>query len=165
MSNTGARWSGQPALRAYPVLLGKPPREREAYISNAARTWSIIGSPGFDREELELREIIGLSFDRGANAAGTARQLGAIIASSDRRRELRAVKAPTLVIHGEADRLISPSGGRATAKAIDGARLLTIPGMGHDLPRGVWPQVLDGIEHLAKAADGSSGAAAAARVA
>jgi pimeloyl-ACP methyl ester carboxylesterase len=153
MSNTGARWSGQPALRAYPVLLGQAPGERDAYIAHSEKIWSIIGSPGFDRDELELRELVGLAFDRGSNPAGTARQLGAILASGDRRRELRAVKAPTLVIHGEADKLVSPSGGRATAKAIDGARLLTIGGMGHDLPPGAWPEVLGAIEQLARDAD------------
>jgi pimeloyl-ACP methyl ester carboxylesterase len=156
MSNTGARWSGQPALRSYPVLLNRPPGEREAYIEHAMRMWSLIGSPGFDREERELRTLIGLGFDRAFTPRSTGRQLAAIIASGDRRRELRAVRAPTLVIHGEADRLVAPSGGRATAKAIPGARLMTIPGMGHDLPRGVWPQVLDAIERHARAADAAA---------
>jgi pimeloyl-ACP methyl ester carboxylesterase len=158
MSNTGARWTGQPALRAYPVLLGKAPGEREAYLAHAAKMWSIIGSPGFERDELELRAMLELSFDRGSNPAGTARQLAAIIASGDRRRELRAVQAPTLVIHGEGDKLVSPSGGRATAKAIDGASLLTIPGMGHDLPREAWPQIVGAIAEHAHAADGSGAA-------
>jgi pimeloyl-ACP methyl ester carboxylesterase len=156
MSNTGARWSGQPALRAYPVLLGRPPRERAAFIEHAVKMWSLIGSPGFERDELELRELVGLGFDRAFTPESTARQLGAIIASGDRRRELRAVRAPTLVIHGEADRLVAPSGGRATARAIPGARLLTIPGMGHDPPRGAWPQILDAIERHARAADAAA---------
>jgi pimeloyl-ACP methyl ester carboxylesterase len=165
MSNTGARWSGQPKLRAYPVLLGTAPTERDAYISHSAKMWSVIGSPGFERDELELRELVGLSYDRGSNPAGTARQLGAIIASGDRRRELRAVQAPTLVIHGEADCLVAPSGGRATASAIAGARLLTIPGMGHDLPREAWPQILDAIAQLAHGADVATGDSADVRAA
>lgn len=165
MSNTGARFSGQPALKTYPVLLGKSPTEREAFIAHSAKTWSLIGSPGFERDQIELEAMIGLSFDRGASAAGTARQLGAIIASGDRRRELRAVQAPTLVIHGEADKLVSPSGGRATAKAIDGARLVTIPGMGHDLPRGAWPQILGEIARHAHGADVAVGAEPAVRAA
>jgi pimeloyl-ACP methyl ester carboxylesterase len=165
MSNTGARFSGQPALKTYPVLLGKSPADRDAFIENGAKTWTLIGSPGFERDELELREMIALSFDRGASPAGTARQLGAIIASGDRRRELRAVQAPTLVIHGDADKLVSPSGGRATAKAIDGARLVTIPGMGHDLPRGAWPQILGEIARHAHGADVAAGAEPAVRAA
>src|SRR4051794_8856228 len=138
MSNTGARWSGQPTLRAYPVLLGKPPATREAYIERAVTTFGLIGSTGFDRDLDELRELAARSYDRHFDPRGAGRQLAAIVASGDRRAELRAVSAPTLVVHGEADRLVSPSGGRATARAITGARLLTIPGMGHDLPRGVW---------------------------
>ncbi|HWI74188.1 MAG TPA: alpha/beta hydrolase [Baekduia sp.] len=166
MSNTGARWSGQPALKTYPVLLGSSPTDdRDAFIEHGAKTWNLIGSPGFERDDLELREMIGLSFDRGASPAGTARQLGAIIASGDRRRELRGVQAPTLVIHGEADKLVSPSGGRATAKAIDGARLITIPGMGHDLPRAAWPQIIGSISEHAHTADIATGDRPAVRAA
>jgi pimeloyl-ACP methyl ester carboxylesterase len=164
MSNTGARWTGQPALRAYPVLLGRPPREREAYVEHALKMWALIGSPGFDREVDELRVQLGAAFDRAYNPQGTARQLAAIVATGDRRRELRAVRAPTLVVHGEADRLVAPSGGRATAKAIPGARLMTVPGMGHDLPRGVWPTVLDAIDRHARAADADAGRGVPGRV-
>jgi pimeloyl-ACP methyl ester carboxylesterase len=165
MSNTGARFSGQPALRTYPILLGSAPADRDAFVARGLRTWATIGSPGFDRDEVELRAMIELAFDRGVSAGGTARQLGAIIASGDRRRELRAVQAPTLVLHGEADKLVTPSGGRATAKAIDGARLITIPGMGHDLPRDAWPQILGAIAQHAHAADVAAGDVPAVRAA
>jgi pimeloyl-ACP methyl ester carboxylesterase len=165
MSNTGARFSGQPALKTYPVLLGTSPNDRDGFIERGLKTWTTIGSPGFERDDLELREMIALSFDRGASPAGTARQLGAIVASGDRRRELRAVQAPTLVIHGDADKLVAPSGGRATAKAINGARLLTIAGMGHDLPRAAWPQIIGAIAQHAHAADVASGAEPAVRAA
>ena len=165
MSNTGARFSGQPALKTYPVLIGKAPKDRDGFVERALKTWSMIGSPGFERDELELRAMIELSFDRGISPAGTARQLGAIVASGDRRRELRAVQAPTLVMHGDVDLLVSPSGGRATAKAINGARLITIPGMGHDLPRAAWPQILDAIAQHAHGADVAAGAEPAVRAA
>ncbi|HEV7495667.1 alpha/beta hydrolase [Baekduia sp.] len=165
MSNTGARFSGQPALKAYPVLLGKSPADRDGFVERGLKTWATIGSPGFERDEIELRAMIELSFDRGPSAAGTARQLGAIIASGDRRRELRAVQAPTLVIHGEADVLVSPSGGRATAKAINGARLITIPGMGHDLPCAAWPQLLGAIAQHGHGADVAAGVEPAVRAA
>jgi pimeloyl-ACP methyl ester carboxylesterase len=78
--------------------------------------------------------------------AGQARQLAAIRASGDRTRALHRLKAPTVVIHGTVDPLIKPSGGRATARAIPGARLVEIDGMGHDLPRGAWPRILDEVE-------------------
>ena len=96
-----------------------------------------------------------MSFDRGINPAGTARQIAAIIASGDRTPRLRTIIAPTLVIHGTEDRLVPPSGGRATARAIPGARLLMIDGMGHDLPRALWPRLLDAIEHNATRAAGA----------
>ncbi len=159
MSNTGARWSGQPSPRLYHVLLKTPPRDREAYKDHAVWVFSRIGSPGFERDDADLRRIAGMSYDRGINPAGSLRQLAAIIASGDRTPLLRTITAPTLVIHGTKDRLVPPSGGRATARAIPGARLLLIEGLGHDIPRGAWPRMLDAIEQNAARA----GAPAAAR--
>jgi pimeloyl-ACP methyl ester carboxylesterase len=66
---------------------------------------------------------------------------------------LSRITAPTLVIHGSKDALIKPSGGRATAAAIPGARLMMISGMGHDLPRGAWPQIIEAIAWHARTAD------------
>jgi pimeloyl-ACP methyl ester carboxylesterase len=149
MSNTGARWSGQPSPRLYHVLLKTPPRDRERYMEHAVWVFSKIGSPGFERDDDDLRRIAGLSYDRGINPAGTSRQLAAIIASGDRTPLLRTITAPTLVIHGTKDKLVPASGGRATARAIPGSRLLLIEGMGHDIPRGTWPQILDAIEQNA----------------
>ncbi len=159
MSNTGARFSGQPALRTYGVLLRPAPRDRAGYVEHTVRTFRAIGSPGFPRDEAELRDMAGRSYDRGHDPAGAGRQLAAIIASGDRTPLLRRIAVPTVVIHGSADRLVRPSGGRATAKAIPGARLVVVPGMGHDLPRGAWPQVLDAItRNAARAgADGRTG--------
>jgi pimeloyl-ACP methyl ester carboxylesterase len=156
MSNTGARWSGQPALRSYPVLISPVPADRERYVERSVKVFGLIGSPGFERDEAELRDLARRGYERAFHPHATARQLAAIVASGDRRRELRAVRAPTLVIHGEADRLVAPSGGRATARAIPGAQLLTIPGMGHDLPRGAWPQIIGAITDHARAADAAA---------
>jgi pimeloyl-ACP methyl ester carboxylesterase len=143
LSNTGALWSGQPSPRLYPVLLKKPPRDRAAYIDHAAWVFSKIGSPDFPHND--LRAMAAASYDRGLNPAGSSRQLAAIIASGDRTPLLRTITAPTVVIHGTKDKLVPPSGGRATAKAIPGARLVLIEGMGHDLPRGAWPRMLDAL--------------------
>lgn len=145
MSTTGSRWVGQPAMRVYPYFLRRPPAGREAYVERTVRLFRAIGSRGFERDDAELRELAGVSFDRGASPAGTARQLAAIIGSGKRISELRRISVPTLVIHGTADPLVAASGGRATARAIPGARLMLIEGMGHDLPRGAWPRILDGI--------------------
>jgi pimeloyl-ACP methyl ester carboxylesterase len=149
MANTGARWSGQPSPRIWPVLVKKPPHERERYVEHAVHVFSKIGSPGFARDDEDLRRIARRSYDRGLNTAAGARQLAAIIHSGDRTPLLRTITAPTLVIHGSRDRMVPPSGGRATARAIPGARLLIIEGMGHDLPRGAWPRMLDAIEQNA----------------
>jgi pimeloyl-ACP methyl ester carboxylesterase len=158
MSNTGARLSGQPALRTYGVLLRPAPRDRDGYVERTVQTYAAIGSPGFPRDEAELRDTAGRAYDRGHDPAGAGRQLAAIIASGDRTPLLRRIAVPTVVIHGSADRLVRPSGGRATAKAIPGARLVVVRGMGHDLPRGAWPQVLDAItENTRRASAGVAG--------
>jgi pimeloyl-ACP methyl ester carboxylesterase len=149
MSNTGARWSGQPSVFVYPVLLKRPPRGREGYVRHNAWVLKQIGSPGVEPDDDDLRRLAELSYERGLNPAGAGRQLAAIIAAPDRTPQLRELDVPTLVIHGTADRLVAPSGGRATASAIPGARLLMIDGMGHDLPRAAWPRMLDAIEQNA----------------
>jgi pimeloyl-ACP methyl ester carboxylesterase len=149
MSNTGARWSGQPSPRLYPVLLKNPPHDREGYQRHAVWVFSKIGSPGFEPDEEDLKRIAGLSYDRGINPAAGARQLAAIIHSGDRTPLLRTIRAPTLVIHGARDKLVPPSGGRATVRAIPGARLMIVDGMGHDIPRPLWPRLIDAIEQNA----------------
>jgi len=149
ISNTGARWNGQPSPRMYPLLLKKPPRDREGYVRHTVDVFTKIGSQGFPIDEDELRRTAERSFDRGLNPAGSTRQLAAIIASGDRTPLLRTIAVPTVVIHGRKDRLVPTSGGRGTAKAIPGARLVIIDGMGHDLPRGAWPQMLDAIQENA----------------
>ena len=94
MSNTGARWSGQPKLATYRVLLGTPPKDRDKFIEHVVKVYGVIGSPGFDRDEDDLRDMAGRSYDRGRNPAGSGRQLAAIIASGDRTARLRSISAP-----------------------------------------------------------------------
>jgi pimeloyl-ACP methyl ester carboxylesterase len=146
MSTTGNRRSGQPSLKTFGVLLGDPPKKRNQVISRAVKTFKVIGSPGFPFEEDMVREMAARSYDRGHSAAGVMRQLHAIIASGDRTKALHDVHVPTTVIHGTRDPLVKPSGGRATAKAIPGARLMMVDGMGHDLPRDLWPTFANAID-------------------
>ena len=160
MSNTGALWSGQPKLGLMSALLGKVPTDREAYLDRVAKLFTMIGSPGYPPDEAELRERAGMAYDRGINPAGSARQLAAIIASGDRSPMLASIHVPTLVIHGDADRLVAPSGGKATARAIPGARLLMLEGMGHDIPRALWPRLVDAIVENTRRADPVAPAAA-----
>ncbi|MGY1730912.1 alpha/beta fold hydrolase [Geodermatophilus sp. SYSU D01045] len=154
MSTTGDPAVGAPAEAAIGVLLAPPATDRESAVQRAVDTYRVIGSPGFEFDEHGLRERAGLSFDRAHNPAGVARQLAAILASPDRTADLARVAVPTLVVHGEHDALVNVSGGRATAAAIPGAELLVVDGMGHDLPREVWPQLVDRITELAARADG-----------
>ena len=158
MSNTGSRWTGMPSRKAMAVLLGRPPRGRDAAVERAVKTFGVIGSPGYPFDEERVRTISGRSYDRGHSAAGVLRQLHAITASGDRTEALRGVRVPTAVIHGKRDPLVRPAGGRATARAIPGARLKLIDGMGHDLPRQLWPVFVE--EIAANAARATEAAAA-----
>ncbi|HWX74690.1 MAG TPA: alpha/beta fold hydrolase [Solirubrobacteraceae bacterium] len=145
MSNTGSRWTGQPALRTYPIFLRRAPLARDAYIAHTQALFDVIGSRALPRDPEDIRAIAAASYDRDHDYRGPLRQLAAILASGDRTLELHRISAPTLVIHGTADPLVAPSGGRATARAIPGARLLMVKGMGHDLPRVLWPTLIDAI--------------------
>jgi pimeloyl-ACP methyl ester carboxylesterase len=152
MSTTGSRFRGQPAAALYRPLLTPAPAGREEFLDHIERLFTMIGSPG--RADLEdLREVGAISYDRDRDPSATPRQLAAILSSGNRTRELRGIRAPTLVIHGAADRLVRPSGGHATARAIPGSRLVRIEGMGHDLPRAFWTQIADEIADHAQAAD------------
>jgi pimeloyl-ACP methyl ester carboxylesterase len=145
MSTTGSRRVGHPSYRTFGLLLSKPPRDREAVVERVVNTFRLIGSPGYPFEEERIREIAELSYERGHSTAGVMRQLHAITASGDRTSRLRELELPALVIHGKNDVLVNPSGGRATARAIPGARLKMVDGMGHDLPRALWPSFVEEI--------------------
>jgi pimeloyl-ACP methyl ester carboxylesterase len=145
MSNTGDRSVGAPTGEAMEALMRPPATGREEYIAESVQGSLVIGSPGYPTDETLLRERAGAAYDRSYCPEGTARQLAAILASPDRTEGLRGVRMPFLVVHGEDDPLVTVSGGRATAAAVPGARLLIIPGMGHDLPEALWGQVSDAI--------------------
>lgn len=153
MSATGNRWKGQPALSVYRFFLTRAPEDREGYIERLVRLFAVIGSPGFPRDEARIREIAGRSYDRDHDPVAPSRQLAAIFASGDRTARLRQIKVPSLVIHGTKDKMVRKSGGKATARAIPGARLEMIEGMGHDLPAGAWPRLIELISSHARAAD------------
>jgi pimeloyl-ACP methyl ester carboxylesterase len=155
MSTTGDPAVGAPAEAAMAVLLAPPASDREGAVQRAVDTYRVIGSPGFEFDETGLRERAGLSFDRAYDPAGVARQLAAILTTADRTPDLARITAPTLVIHGAHDALMNVSGGRATAAAIPDAELLVVDGMGHDLPREVWPELLDRITALIGRAEGA----------
>jgi pimeloyl-ACP methyl ester carboxylesterase len=135
MSSTGDPMVGQPDPDALAALVPAPPTSRQEAMDQDVVMWRTIGSPGFPFDEAMVRERAGAAYDRAFHPAGNSRQFAAIATQPDRTAPLAAVTAPTLVIHGEADPLVDPSGGRATAAAIPGARLHLVPGMGHDMPQ------------------------------
>lgn len=134
MSTTGDPTVGQASPEALAALVPVPPASRDEAVEQGVVTWRTIGSPGFPFDEATVRERAGAFYDRAFHPAGSTRQLAAIVTQPDRTAALGAVVAPTLVIHGADDPLVAPSGGEATASAIPGARLLVMPGMGHDMP-------------------------------
>jgi pimeloyl-ACP methyl ester carboxylesterase len=142
-STTGNRWVGQPTLKVFGLMLADAPRDRESFIKRIERTYELIGSPAYPTDEERLRWVAEASWERGHNPRGVLRQLHAIVASGDRTTALRNLDLPVTVIHGSRDTLIRPSGGRATASAIPGARLRIFEGLGHDLPRELWPAFAD----------------------
>jgi pimeloyl-ACP methyl ester carboxylesterase len=152
MSSTGSSQVGQPTPAAMEALMTRPPENRDAYVEAIVAVRKVIGSTGFEQDEDWIRETAGRAYDRGVNPDGTQRQLVASICSGSRHERLGEITAPTVVLHGAADPLIDPSGGRATAEAIPGAELLIIDGWGHDLPPGVWEPVVGAITANAKRA-------------
>ena len=143
MSTTGDPDVGQPTPAAMQTLLTRPPADRDGFGDASVAVYKTIGSPGFEFDDASVRERALASFDRGYNPVGVGRQLIGILASGDRTAKLRELDVPALVIHGADDPLIGRSGGEATAAAIPGAKLELIEGMGHDLPRELWPRYVD----------------------
>ena len=145
MSTTGDPTVGQSKPEAMVALLTPPPTTREEAVERGVRIFRTIGSEAELFDEAFVREMAGVSWDRNPSHEGVPRQLLAIVASGDRTERLRRLSIPALVIHGERDPLVTPSGGEATAAAIPGARLITVARMGHDLPRQLWPRFVDAI--------------------
>jgi len=134
-----------PAPRAlFAVLSGPPPNSPlDVIVDNAVRVWSIIGSPRYPAPEQRIRNEAIEGYERCYYYPwGVARHFSAIIASGSLARYDRQITAPTVVLHGRADKLQRPFGGRVVARAIRGARLVLIDGMGHDLPEQLWDRVV-----------------------
>jgi len=149
MSTTGRRTVGWQDPRILPILLAPKGTSLEDYIAGSVRMGGLIGSPGFPEPPESNRARAEETYTRGISAAGVLRQMLAVLTQPDRGPALRKLDVPAAVIHGMDDRMVNPSGGRATAKAIPGAQLLLIPGMGHDLPPELWETFRDIIRRTA----------------
>jgi pimeloyl-ACP methyl ester carboxylesterase len=150
--------SGNPGLPpGDPKVMGlltaaRPTNPAEA-IDFGVNVWRALHGPGFPFDEKRVRELVIESGQRSSHLLGQPRQMLAILADGDRREALHGIKAPSLVLHGDADPLVPFAAGKDTADNIPGARLVAIPGMGHELPEGAWPQLIDEIARHAAAAE------------
>jgi pimeloyl-ACP methyl ester carboxylesterase len=152
MSTTGERDLERAKPEALAALLAPVATDRAGAIERGLMMSRALGSPAYPFDEADERELLGRMYDRGMRAESTARQLVAVLSAPSRREKLGAVRLPTLVIHGIADPIVPIESGRDTAAAIPGAELLEIEGMGHDLPRALWPTIVDAIaKHAARA--------------
>jgi len=155
MTSTGSRRVGQPKPRVYARLLRRRVDSgRPAAIAETVETFRLIGSPGFAFDELRVRDLAGRAYDRGYDPDGARRQLAASVSQPNRTADLRRITVPTLIIHGLHDPLVAPSGGLAIARAIRDSRFVGFSGMGHDLPRPLWPEFVREIAALADSAEG-----------
>lgn len=140
--------NNQPALpppgpRQLAAILQRPKdATREAVIENAVRVNRIIGSPGYPAPAERVRAEAIEGYERSYYPAGIARHFAAILGTGSLLRYDRQITVPTVVIHGKADKLMRPTGGRAVARAIDGARLVLFDGMGHELPEPLWDPIV-----------------------
>ncbi|MDY7102003.1 MAG: alpha/beta fold hydrolase [Actinomycetota bacterium] len=147
MSTTGEAAYGQASPTVMSAFVAPPPTGREAVIDRSVEVSRMIGSPDL-LDEAIIRAQAERAYDRSFRPEGAARQLAAILASPDRAAGLRELRVPTLVIHGDADPLVAPSGGERTAELVEGAELVVIPGMGHDLPPNHWALVIESVTSL-----------------
>jgi pimeloyl-ACP methyl ester carboxylesterase len=146
MSTTGSRAVGQPSGEAASVLVASMPSDRAGFVEQAVVNAKAISSgTAFPFDAEAVRRGAARNYDRAHHPKGVGRQFAAILAAGDRTQALSAIRVPTLVVHGEEDQIIGVSGGEATAAAIPGARLLRVPGLGHELPPGLWPALADAL--------------------
>jgi pimeloyl-ACP methyl ester carboxylesterase len=152
-SQTGNPKLPQPKPEVMTALLTPIPVERAAYIEYMLGFFKMVTGRGYPMDEEWTSGNMAASYDRCFYPDGVGRQGIAIMAQNNRKAALASIKIPVLVIHGTDDPLVPVEGGKETAAAIPGARLILIEGMGHDLPHGgAWPQIVEAIAaHTLKA--------------
>lgn len=154
-STTGSKRVGQPAASTMLLLASPPPRTRDRAVRAHLKITRHVAGTGYRLDDVAETAHAESTWDRsdGDQAAGSARQIQAIQASGDRTDQLRSITAPTLVIHGDRDLLVAPTGGAATVAAVPGARLVVVQGMGHHLPEALEDRIISEIgDHIAATA-------------
>ena len=149
MSTLGKRTVGWQDPKLLPMLLAPRHAGREAYVETSTRMWKLIGSPDYPEDPESVRERAGETFDRGVARAACCARCWRSSPSPTAPASSTALRLPALVIHGDSDRMVHVSGGRATAQAIPGAELILVKGMGHDIPAEHYETIADGIRRTA----------------
>jgi pimeloyl-ACP methyl ester carboxylesterase len=152
MSTTGNRRVGWQHPKIIPALLSSAGSTRDSYVERSLRTSAILGSPAFPGDEELARARAYETYDRGWTAGGVTRHMLAVLAQSDRTKDLAKLDLPVTVIHGLNDPLVHRSGGKAVANAVPGAEHLEIAGLGHDLPAQLYDTYVDAIVRTAQRA-------------
>src|SRR5262249_20422650 len=150
MSSTGNRELPPAKPDAIAALMSPPGKNREEMVARSISVSKAIGSPGFPVDEAELRARAIEAFERSFYPVGVARQMAAVVSNGNRNPALQQLDIPALVIHGKEDPLAPVEGGIDTHEALRGSKLMVIDGMGHDLPRQVWPRIVSGISELTR---------------
>lgn len=153
--------SGNPALppptpAAATALFAPLPADRseDSIVADGMRRYRAVASPAYPQPEEALAAMLREEYRRSFDPRGLARQLGAILASGDRRPLLATITAPTVVLHGADDPLIPPACGQDVAENIPGAELRLVPGMGHDFPPELAATLAAAIDAAARRAPG-----------
>ncbi|MBW2192911.1 MAG: alpha/beta hydrolase [Deltaproteobacteria bacterium] len=149
MSSTSAPGLPPPEPGVLSALLEPEPKDEPGFVGHSVHIWKLLSGRKLSIDEDRIRKWARLSFTRGLNPDGVARQFAAIISTGSRREALESVTVPTLVIHGESDPLVPLACGIDTANAIPGAKLLAVKNLGHTLEPAVYPQIIDAISHHA----------------
>ena len=149
MSTTGRRTVGWQSPTLLPRLAVPRRGGLDTFVESSLVTWALIGSPAYPSDPEVLRARAYETFERGVSNGGVLRQMMAILTQPDRTGRLRQVRVPTLVMHGLDDKMVHVSGGRATARAIPGAELVLVDGMGHDLPPALFGTFVEAIRRTA----------------
>lgn len=152
MSTTGDPRLPGPRPEVLEMMFRPIPVDREGYIAYFREVWRLLSGPRYPMDDATAQRLAEVSFSRGIEPAASARQFAAVIASGSRKERLASVTVPTLVIHGSEDPLIPVQSGIDTARSVPGARLVIMEGMGHRIPRELWPEIIDAMaDHAGKA--------------
>jgi pimeloyl-ACP methyl ester carboxylesterase len=148
MSTTGDRYIGK--LKAIRAILTPPGKTKDEHIERGVGVFRVLAGDKLPFDEAAIRDLIARAYDRDSENKGFTRQFAAIVASGSRRKALKELKVPALVIHGAQDPLIPVKAGIATAKAIPGSKLHIIEKMAHSMPSAIWSELTQLIQDHAQ---------------